>query len=371
MTTTAPGKTTRERFIDYGKALVIFEVVINHIAAPFPNNPSVYMLFFFFVAGYVHNGKRPVVDAVKRRFKAVLIPFWIAVAVIGLLEIPRAYYLGYGDARIILVALTFGIWGSGRAPYLGPISDYINSVKLFHPDGIEGITDAILPMISHLWFLPAMLVASVIFYVYACKFRKGLKTDIIAIVILCILAWSETLIDPLLPYGFGRGCWGCTAMIAGLLTKENHIFDNMKKWTPLFLISLVLAVAGVFLGGTSVAPVIGAYGPYGLASVFVSCIAGIAGCNVFLCLLRLLERVFKHDEWLCVIGRNTMPLYLWHMPLINAISIAALTIAGVAPSPDFVKVSLLPDDWYLAKYFIAAAAIAIIVFVEKKLGRAK
>ncbi len=43
----------------------------------------------------------------------------------------------------------------------------------------------------------------------------------------------------------------------------------------------------------------------------------------------------------------------------------------VGKSSDFVKVSLLPDDWFLAKYIIAAAAIAIIVFVEKKLGRAK
>ena len=368
---TAPAKKTRERFIDYGKAIIIFAVAINHVGAPFWNDPSVYMLFFFFVAGYVHNGRRPIGDAIKRRFKAILVPFWIAVAVIGLLEIPRAYYLGYGDWRIFLVAITFGIYGSGRAPYLGPVSDYINSVKGFHPDGVEGITDAILPMISHLWFLPAMFLASVMFYVYAKKLRRGVKTDVIAIVILCILAWTETLIEPQFPYGFGRACWGCTAMIAGLMAKERPIFSNLKKGALLFIASVILAGAGYFLGDSGVAPVISLYGPYGLASVFISVIAGIAGCDVFCFLLKLLERVFRRDEWLCVIGRNTMPLYLWHMPVINALSIGALALLGTAPSPDFVLVTLLPDEMYPLKYVIAAAGLLLVLLVEKKLGRAR
>lgn len=88
---TAPAKKTRERFIDYGKAIIIFAVAINHVGAPFWNNPSVYMLFFFFVAGYVHNGRRPIGDAIKRRFKAILVPFWIAVVVIGLLKYRAPY----------------------------------------------------------------------------------------------------------------------------------------------------------------------------------------------------------------------------------------------------------------------------------------
>ncbi len=64
-----PTRKTRDRFIDYGKAIIIFEVAINHVGAPFWNNPSVYMLFFFFVVGYVHNDRRPIADAIKRNDK--------------------------------------------------------------------------------------------------------------------------------------------------------------------------------------------------------------------------------------------------------------------------------------------------------------
>lgn len=366
----ATAKSARLRFLDYGKALILFAVAINHVGAPFLNNPSVYMLFFFFVTGYVHKGNRPVGEAIKRRFKGIMTPFWIGVLVLGLFEIPRALYVGYGDARIFLLPVLNAIYGSSRMPYLGPLSDYANSVKLFHGDSIVNATDLVLPLTCHLWFLPAMFLASAMFYAYAVKLRKGWWTDVLVVIIMCVLAWSETLFPAQYPYGFGRACWGFTAMLAGLIAKEKLIFTSSGKKVPVFCVSLVLAVAMVFAGCTNVYPIINVYGEYGLLSVFISVIGGVSGSIVFCYLLQLLERLLKgHDKTLCFLGRNTLPLYLWHMLVLNVLMVIVLTLAGAAPAPDFFKVSLLPDDWYLCKYVVAILSIFIVIGGVKLLKR--
>lgn len=366
----ATTKSPRLRFLDYGKALILFEVAINHVGAPFPNNPSVYMLFFFFVTGYVHKGNRPVGDAIKRRFKGIVVPFWIGMLVLGLFEIPRALYVGYGDARIFLLAVINAIYGSSRMPYLGPLSDYVNSLKFFHGDSIAAATDLVLPLTCHLWFLPAMFVASAMFYVYATKLRKGWWTDLIAIVVMCVLAWTETLFPAQYPFGFGRACWGFTAMLAGLIAKEKLIFSTPGRTAPVFCVSLALAVLAVFAGCTKVYPIINVYGDYGLLSVFVSVIGGVSGSIVFCYVLQLLERMLKgHDETLCLLGRNTLPLYLWHMLVLNVLMVIVLTVTGTAPSPDFFKVTLLPNTWYLCGYIVAVLSILIVMGGVKLLKR--
>ncbi len=66
-----------------------------------------------------------------------------------------------------------------------------------------------------------------------------------------------------------------------------------------------------------------------------------------------------------------MPLYLWHMPLISALSLTLLAGCNTAPHPDFVMLALLPDEWHLPMYAVAAASILIVLLVDKKLGRAR
>ncbi len=365
----AQGITKRDKFLDYGKALVMLWVPLNHVAIPLPNNGSITMLFFFFVSGYVYSGRRPVREAIKARFKGILIPFWIATAVLGLLEIPRAMYLGYGGPGIVLLALLGGLWGSALVPELGDATQTLYWLKNFHPNG-DGLIDTVLPLTCHLWFLPAMFVASSLFYVYAKKIRKNGWHDLVAIVLLCVGAWTETLIAPEFPYGIGRGFWGCAAMIAGLICKEKGVFTDSKKLMvamPASLIAAALAVAG---GAANVMLLVGYWGEYGVASVFISFIGGLGGSIFICCLMRQLEGVLHgHDKLLCFIGRNTMPVYLWHMPVLNILSFALLAVTGTAVFDDPYKVALLPETWVFAKFAVAFASVAVVLAVEKALRR--
>lgn len=361
--------TKRDNFLDYGKALLLIWVALNHVAAPLPNNGSITMLFFFFVSGYVYSGRRPVKEAIKARFKGILVPFWVATAILGILEIPRAMYLGYGGPGIVVLALLGGLWGSALVPELGPVTPTLYWLKNFHPNG-DGLIDTVLPLTCHLWFLPAMFVASCLFYFYAKKVRKTPWNDAVAIAILCILAWVETLFAPELPYGIGRGCWGCAAMIAGLDAKEMGIFTSKTKLKVAMPCSLIVAAVAAYAGAASVMPLVAYYGEYGLVSVFISLIGGVSG-SIFLCyVLRLLEKLLNgRDGLLCFVGRNTMPIYLWHMPVLNILSFALLAVLGTAPYDDPFKVALLPQEWVLAKFAVAFLAVAIVLGISKSLKR--
>ncbi len=356
------------RFLDYGKAITIMVVIIVHMDAPFQEVAAFHMMFFFFASGYVQKiSSRPFKEYAKRRFRAIIIPFWYATLILGALEIARAYYFGYGDWRIFLLPVLNAIYGSGHLPYLGPVSDYVNSLKGFHPDGVEGFTDVILPMTCHLWFLPAMFVASVLFFVYVNRIRKGYWTDVIAILLLCLLAYSDCVFAFQLPYAIGRGFWGCAGMVAGYAIKKSALFITGKRRVPIFLITaavgILLALAGITTGMMAI---VSYYGPYGPFSVLLTVVGGISSSIAFCYLLYAAEQLLNgHDGAIFLIGRNLMPLYLWHMPVINAFSIALLLITQTPPSYNYSMVSVLPDEWVFCKCLLVAATVGSILLACK------
>lgn len=365
-------KGGRANFIDYGKGMIVLIVILSHFNPCYYDVGSFNMIFFFFASGYVQRkGRHTLAESTKLRFKGILVPFWKAMLILGLMEIPRAYYFGYGDFRIFLLPILYAIYGSGHLPYLGEFSDYVNSLKPFHPDGTEGLTDVIVPMTCALWFLPALFCASMMFYIYVNKIRKGLWTDIIAIAILCVLTFGESACTWQLPYCLGRAFWGCTGMIAGYAAKEFDIFETGKKRIPIFLISAVIAVSFAIAGFTTCSmPNASYYGPYGLLSVSLTVIGGVASSIFFCYLLRGLEKLLKgHDGVLCTIGRNTMPLYLWHMPIINLLSIALLLATQTPPHFSLMYVALLPDEWAIWKWIFMAMTATIILLTCKATRR--
>ncbi len=361
-------KEGRAHFLDYGKAIIIIVVIMVHLKAPFQDVGAFNMMFFFFASGYVQKiSSRPFKEYTKRRFRAIIVPFWYATLILGALEIARAYYFGYGDWRIFLLPVLNAVYGSGHLPYLGPVSDYVNSLKGFHPDGVEGFTDVILPMTCHLWFLPAMFVASLLFFVYVNRIRKGYWTDAVAILLLCLLAYSESTLVFELPYAIGRGFWGCAGMIAGYAAKDSAIITSGKKRIPIFLITAAIGVSFALAGITTCwKPIVSYYGPYGPFSVLLTVVGGISSSIAFCYLLYAAEQLLNgHDGAIFLIGRNLMPLYLWHMPVINAFSIALLLITQTPPSYNYSMVSVLPDEWVFCKCLLVAATVGSILLACK------
>ncbi len=358
----------RENFLDYGRAFCIILVILTHLAMPnITYIGFLLMAFFFFSAGYVaKKSSLSFKEFTIKKFKQLVIPYYLMTMFYGIFEIGRAYYLGYGDYRIFLVSLMNMIYGSGELPRFGKYSEYINSLKFIRAYSVENITETILPTTSHLWFLPALFCASILFHIYINKLRKHRWNDLIALFLLALFASMESLSHPQLPYGLGRGLWGCGCMIVGYLTKELNLFrGNSKK--KYFSFSIAIFLICLYLKSYQSSLVISHYGPYGVWSVLITLFGGTSGCIMLSYIFIVLDKFFKErDNIFLYIGRNTMPLYLWHMFFINVYGLLLLKLMNLEPMLNQYLDRFFPfTAYHLEKLFIAIISIASILIIKK------
>ncbi len=360
---------TRENFLDYGRALCIILVVLTHLATPnITYIVFLLMAYFFFSSGYLANKTNLTFkEFVLKQFKKFIVPYYLMTLFYGICEIGRAYYLGYGDYRIILVALVNMIYGSGNLPRLGKFSEYINSLKFIRAYSVDLITETILPMTCHLWFLPALFCASILFFLYINKIRKHKWNDVIVIICLLLLASLESLAHPQLPYGLGRGFWGCACMIVGYNAKELSFFTTHPKKKYIFSISLVLFLLSLYFKAYQSSLVIGHYGFHGIWSVLIVFIGGASGSIAFSYIFIALDQVLKgKDNVLLYIGRNTMSIYLWHMLFINVYGLLLLKLMHVEPVLNQYLDCIFPIySFQWAKLFIATISIASVLMIKR------
>ena len=113
-------KKKRIEYLDYAKALAIFYVLINHSAFDFVGLNCFTMAVFFISSGYTYNSDNDSFgECFVKKLKRLMVPFWIAMAVSALLEIVRAPFIGYGDARSVIPVIVNLIYGSGLVPNVG------------------------------------------------------------------------------------------------------------------------------------------------------------------------------------------------------------------------------------------------------------
>ncbi len=360
---------TRENFLDYGRAICIILVVLTHLATPnITYTVFLLMTYFFFSSGYVtKKSSLTFKEYAFKKFKALIIPYYVMTLFYGIFEILRAYYLGYGDYRIILVALVNMIYGSGELPRFGKFSEYINSLKFIRTYSVDLITETILPTTCHLWFLPALFCASILFYVYINKIRKHKWNDIIAIILLVLLASTESLSHPQLPYGLGRGFWGCACMIVGYNAKELNIFTTNTGKKYICVISLALFLLSLYFKAYKASLVTSHYGFYGIWSVWVVLIGGTSGSIFFSYIFIVIDKLLKEkDNVLLYIGRNTMPIYLWHMFFINVYGLLLLKLLHIEPTLNSYLDRFFPIYSFMwAKLLIATISIISILTIKK------
>lgn len=355
----------RVHYLDYAKAFALFTVLLIHTGFPGGNN---YVLFaiplFFITVGYTYVPcRRTLKENIVSRFITVLLPFWGFMLFYIILELIRAPYIGYGDSRLAIPAFINMGYGSGYIPNnSGLFSGLLDFMHYVDTSSVS--VDLVTPTNTHLWFLPALFTACVLFYSVIERTRKKWWSSVFSIITLIFLASLEVIVPQIkqLPYGLGRGFLGAAFMLTGFWMREYAIFNKKNAFTVVAMaVSFSLVLLSLLLGSTGRTLVISHYGPHGVFSVFMTFIGGTgAACFVlYLCKLIGLSPLTKIKAMLSLIGRNTMVIYAWHMALKFILDIFYIKIFREPICPDQFYMRLLPSNawWYMI------LEVVVIIFV--------
>ncbi len=365
----------RLAFLDYAKALAIIFVLMDHLWVEcFIEYESFLLPVFFISFGYTANLEKETFGKfTKVRFKRLILPFWGLMLLDIPLEIVKAYYYGYNTCKIAIPALLGTVYGSaGKLPDVFGLKNIINAcLPYLRPQDLLSL-DTILPSNCHLWFLPAMFTASILFYVILKRFRdKNITLIILSVLLLFVTALESMTAMPQLPYGIGRGCMGAVYMFFGYKLKESSFFEkgSVLIKTIVFILSFVIALIFIKIwdiqGGAYVRSY---YGPYGLWSTYLTFIGGAFAAMAVLTFFRLLEQfgIGKVGLLLSTIGQSTMALYLWQFFVFFPLDVLYLKLSGATATPGkFYWMAVLPESamWY--RFIEASTYICLILLIIK------
>jgi fucose 4-O-acetylase-like acetyltransferase len=373
----------RELMFDYAKFFLILLVILDHIQLTNSYLDIWPLIAFFFISGYFYKrGRRTLGEFAKNRFQRLIIPFWAALLVNGLFELFRANYFGYCDSTIIVYPLLHAIWGSNFVPVPSFLDLSFLSPIPYREVG-EGFIEVGTPSTGLLWFLPALFSGSIMFYVYQEKLRRAPWFDAIAIPVLLLLTFCETLVfgSVQLPWGIGRGFFVCACMIVGRDIKDVDLFNKPRVLVPVAVVCLavyvwfdtmgwiVAAFIPSFYGTMDFPELITRYVPRlhaamgspGVFSAFVGC-----GCATiaFLALMKLFTRIVKICKPLLYIGESTMAIYLWHIPCITLFAVAFKELFGMPITLEYWLLPLIPAEYVGFKLIAIAGSIGLCVLLN-------
>ena len=361
-------------FIDYSKALAIIFVLFDHLGVVLFKE---YILFamplFFIVSGYTFNLKNASFSGyTKARFKRLMIPFWGFMILDIPLEIARAYFYRYGTYKVAFPALINTIYGSGaKVPDLfgwGKIIKGYVPCELF----LSRIhINTVLPTNCHLWFLPTMFCASILFFAAIKYLRKNNFALIVVSVILVFISALESNENMFqLPYGFGRGCICAAFMIFGYKLKEIAIFEKCGtpvKMSIFIICSVVTLIFIKVLRITGDGMIDSYYGSFGVWSAYITFAGGIFAAVAVLMLFNMLERIEigAVGNVLSNIGQNTMGIFLCHFFVYFVLETVYFTITGKNASPDEYWMAVLPVSATWFKVVEAAVCVCVVLFIQR------
>ena len=367
----------RLAFIDYGKALAILFVLTAHLELEiFLQLVLFTMPMFFITSGYTFSIKNTSLGEFARsKFKRLILPFWYVMLLDIPFEIARAYFFKYGSYKVALPALLNTIYGSaGKLPNvlgLGKLMTICIPYRIQLPFTV----DIILPANCHLWFLPAMFTASILFFVLIKHFRNKNFALVTFSLLFLLIAGIESLDGvPQLPYGLGRGFVGAVFMLFGYKLKETSFFEKSSNWTKIIVLIATSVLSLIFIFGLNIrggGMIKSNYGPYGLWSTYMTFVAGACATIAVLILCKILEkfRIGVVEQVLSAIGQNTMTLYLWQFFFFSVMEGLYIKIPGKKAAPDIFFMEMIPheDMWYnIIELVVFVATILLIERMRKQ-----
>ena len=365
----------RNNILDYGRALAIIYMISVHLGFTIVNTTLIFaMPILFFISGYNYTvGKTSFKEFAKRRAKRLVIPFFICEIVFGILEIFRSNYYGYGDWRVIYAVMTHMIYGSGKTPGTAPWAYKIYQILSYKPQPTNYI-DISVPSVVHLWFLPVMFTASLIFYLIIERVHNKKGLFIGTVIILCAAAGFETIPDMWeLPWGLGRAFFATALMMIGYAAKESGFFEKKNPGNVLssVAVSAVFVIVAYMLGSNARSLNDAYYGPYPFLSVYVTLIGAIGGICIVLQLMRLFDAYAPEvcKKAFSLIGVESMSVYTMHLLILFSTDILFFEITKEAFAPDpFYFITVSTEHWVF-KLCQLILSIAILVTIPRLLRK--
>lgn len=359
----------RIEYFDYAKAISIFMVLMCHRLLLKIHVLGFAMPAFFVISGYTSKNSPDLRKYVKRQVKSLLVPYWVACAVYCVIDVIRAYVFEYSTWRIVVPGLATLVYGSSyNVPVIGELGRFIRESS---PQGnleIPWLMDIMTPLNCPLWFLPVMFSGSLIFTIVV-RYRNESRLRDTLLIAALIAAGAVEIIPGMiqLPYGIGRGFLAAAYMLIGRIFKEKDIFNKGSSIVKT-CISVAAAAGGIFLGtkgymnGTWNSSYYGSGGALGLVISFVAGLL-LVYAGVMLCRMIWLSPFNKLKYVLGVIGRNTLPTYLWHLALFFVADLIA--VFGfkwqVTPEPYFVE--MFDGTHLLYRWIVLFVTWAVLVVV--------
>ncbi|MDO4987647.1 MAG: acyltransferase [Synergistes sp.] len=337
-------------YIDYGKCFCLFYVFMVHTGHSSLNNYVAFcMPFFFFITGWNYDpDKRSFREFAAVRFKLLIVPYWLLMIFYRILDRIRFGIFEIGFPLDLKGTISGMLYGSFSLPHIPFITEIMKNVP---HNTINDSTTFISPSICHLWFLPAMFSASIVFALLAPKFKKEFSVPkfIVTVIALLCLSSVEIKFDALhqLPWGLGRGFYGAAAMLSGFCFRRfaGQEALDIKKHTLSFILFTAAYILTIVTHSNGASIIISNYGDHGAASLFISNIGGICGAIVLLMLMKLIDdmRGGRAIKLLCIFGRKTLWIYGLHFFFFFLIELVYFKFGGKF-QPDIFYMDIIQND---------------------------
>ena len=323
-------------WLDYGKAIAIYLVVLAHTALYKPAEGFIYtfhMPFFFFMSGYLFNyAKYPsYMEFVRRRFRQLLVPY------------------------VIINIITYLLWllvlrnvGSDAGEDVGALSPLMAAVTVNATEMMHDVP---------LWFLAALFLVENLYYLL---YRNVRYRVVVTVLLLLLAVLNNTYNTVRLPFCID------ISLVALLFYRLGNVMrdkgDALFKWY-LFVLSAVVTVAVFMLNGK-----VAMHANY-YNNIFLFIAGGVAGCYLMAYICRLLQSLFGNRAPVQAIARNTLPICAFHLIVFALLKGIMFYVLGL--SPEILTGTFLPNALLALLSMVICLSIARVVnrFAPFVLGR--
>ena len=304
----------RTQFVDMMKGLAILWVVLFHLLGPGPvknifiQSIDVALVAFFLFSGYFHRpGKKTIGQNLKSRAKALLIPFfkyslffWVA----GTL-----YLISTGTTTLMeaLCCLRnfFGgcIWNRTIQQWFN--WDYHNLGSRY-------------PFLADFWFLIAMMLASILFFLIIDLVIQSKAKTLIAAAVLFAITGVLRGFDIALPYNLQLTPFWTGTMVLGAFAGQYKLFENdvltgAKEW----ILAILSLAAGAVISALKPANPNMFRGGFPKDNEVVGMLLCIASSLLIIwglgIIFKKIEKAGVRVRELAWLGSHSLLIYLYHM----------------------------------------------------------
>lgn len=325
------------------KALAILVVVSGHLEfSLIPMFPpySFQVMVFFFIAGMLFKEKYTFIEYFKRRFKTLLVPYFLYAA----------FYL----VLTILLAPVIGkFWGM--------------PVTLKNELLIPFLTGHQLDLISPLWFVPSLFITLIIYKILSCiKCSDTLRLGVYLVFALVSIQ-LQNFSDDIRLLWLLRSGFSLFFIHLGYVYK-NRLIDKINLFTPKVFAFVIILQSLLWLTNKDFSPLDGVglhflvvWGKYNNPVVpILTSLTGIWAC---LFIVEILYEKVKDIDFVRKIGQNSYHIMANHLLIFNIITYSFLFIKGI---PFDIKNSADIYWFYFplkTTYFYFTAGIIATVYI--------